>query len=518
MVVATPLWRFGWGMYTINLALHWFGDPDVAPLAILPFDAEDLIGLEAPQPSWRERLAPFAESSLALQKRVGLFTARPRPYACWQPDPRAIDIVSDEEKDPPMRPRNKARRTGRRIWHPLDSLLAILRLGAGRDDRAALGQAMEQGLVDWKATAALAGQHLLLPALWPALSEKKLAAPMPEALRRFLGERSGGEGKNFLLALEEMYLANAARNAGIRRQALQAVAALNAAGIEPAALKGTRLLLAGDSVFARARCLRDIDLVVADSLWARAGVALEEAGYVKTGSAAHADSFIAANSIVEIDLHRSPLSLHAPAALPAYLTPEGFWPRTIAIDLAGQRCRQLPPGERLVHSILHTEVADLNFAAGDWPLRYLYETAVLTRDPATAIDWSVVESLAGDDLGLPLRAHLYAANRLFGGKLGEGFAESPRLRRHFRRCRLNARYPRSVRRVNMLAYKFRQAMTPWYLRRKGYLPADAGPARGHAGLWSARVRALADLVRHHGLHLPRLLFGDDDDSVPPPRV
>ena len=46
----------------------------------------------------------------------------------------------------------------------------------------------------------------------------------------------------------------------------------------------------------------------------------------------------------------------------------------------GPRFRLLPPGESLIHAILHTEVADLNHAAGDWALRYLYETAVIGGD------------------------------------------------------------------------------------------------------------------------------------------
>jgi hypothetical protein len=426
------------------------------------------------------------------------------------------DPVSAEEKNRRIRPPRRLTRPA----HALDSLCAILRLGASPADLAGLREAMQQGLIGWEATAALASQHLLLSAIWPALAEKNLAAPMPLELRGYLSRRAErqGQGKNFLMALEDMYLANAARNAQIRIQALNAIAALNGAGIEPAALKGTRLLLNGDSPFRRGRLLRDIDLVIAAGDWDRAGAALLERGYREVGASPHAASFIAAGATVEIDLHRRPLSLHAPADLPGYLTEEGFWGRTIAIDLPAHQCRQLPPGESLVHSILHTEVADLNFAAGDWALRYLYETAVTTRDPAIRLDWSVVNDLADSHLSLPLRAHLYAANRLFDGALGEGFAGSWRLSRHFGRCRANARHPRSIRRLGILVHKLRQAMAPWYLARKGFLAADAGAARAPVGLWRARGRALADLLGRHGRRLPKLLFGADEDSVPPPRV
>src|ERR1700690_2386509 len=188
-----------------------------------------------------------------------------------------------------MRP---PRRRGR-SEHPLDSLCAILRLGAGEADRARLRQAMDEGWIDWGATAALANQHLLLPALWPALVEKKLARPMPPELRRYLSQRSAreGQGRNVLLALEDIHLANAERNAQIRDQAQGAIAALNGAGIEPAALKGMRLLLDGNSPFRRARVLRDIDLVIPSPDWQKAAAALVNAGYRQTCADANAASF-----------------------------------------------------------------------------------------------------------------------------------------------------------------------------------------------------------------------------------
>ena len=411
-------------------------------------------------------------------------------------------------------------RAGQRPYRPLNALTAILRLGASTADVAALGRAMGEGLVDWDATAALAMQHLLAPAIWPALAQKGLATSMPEAMRRFLTERAkaSGQGRNFLLALEDMYLANAARNVRIRAQALDAIAALNAGGIEPAALKGTRVLLGGASSFSRARCLRDIDLLIPAGAWDKACAALREAGYRDASTAPHAVSFILVGGKVEIDLHRHPLSLHAPGALPAYLTDDGFWQHAIPIDVPRYRCRQLPASEGLVHTILHTEVADLNFAAGDWPLRYLYETAVITRDPTIRLDWSVLHELTSDELGLPLRAHLNAANILFDGALPDGFARSRRLRRHFRLCRANARHPRSIRRVIILIHKLRQAMSPWYLSRKGYYELTGGGQDKPSGLWRARVRALTDLLSRHGRRLPKLLFGADDNGVPPPRV
>jgi len=70
LVVATPSWRFGWGVYAINMALHWHADPDLAPLSALPFEPRDLLDLPGLDPAWGQRLAPFAAASLAFQKML----------------------------------------------------------------------------------------------------------------------------------------------------------------------------------------------------------------------------------------------------------------------------------------------------------------------------------------------------------------------------------------------------------------------------------------------------------------
>src|SRR6266436_6399658 len=123
-------------------------------------------------------------------------------------------VMSAEEKSQP----SGRSRGVRRSLHPLNSLISVLRLNASPADEAALAQAMGEGRIDWDSTVGLAMEHLLAPAIWPALAEKNLATSMPDAMRQFLAARyaAGGQGRNFLLALEDMYLANAARNARIR--------------------------------------------------------------------------------------------------------------------------------------------------------------------------------------------------------------------------------------------------------------------------------------------------------------
>jgi putative nucleotidyltransferase-like protein len=391
-------------------------------------------------------------------------------------------------------------------------------------DADAFAAAMRAGRVDWQATVDLAERHLLLPALWPALLEKNLATELPPALRQFMAGRGtrgpgGEERQSVFLVLESAYAANLARNCAIRAELLAILSALNGAGVEPALLKGSRLLLSDAKADAAWRVLRDIDLLLRPEDWRAGLAALGTLGYRATAGDAglprQGVALIRNEGPTEIDLHVTPLSLHEPLSLPAWLTAEGFWQRAESTALEGCRYRRLPVAESLVHGVLHTEVADLNHEAGDWVLRYLYETAKATREAGETLDWSVVRGVSDQALARPLRAHLLAAGRLFGALLPMDFSAEPPELRQFQRCRRNLLHPESFRRAGFLVHKLRQAMTPWYLQRKGYYPESDGT---RAQLWRARLWLLLDLLRWQ---LPRLLrrpFGGADDPVPPPRV
>ena len=415
----------------------------------------------------------------------------------------------------------------RRLRDPgaaLDALCAILALERSPEDADAFASAMRAGRVDWQATVDLAERHLLLPALWPALLEKKLASELPPALRQFMAGRGtrgpgGEERQGAFLVLESAYAANLARNRAIRDALLAILAALNGAGVEPGLLKGSRLLLAGATGVSAWRVLRDIDLLLRPQDWSAGLAALGALGFRPQGQVAGLPrqglALIRHAGPTEIDLHVAPLSLHEPLPLPAWLTAEGFWQRAEAVAVEGRRYRRLPAAESLVHGILHTEVADLNHEAGDWVLRYLYETAKMTRAAGVSLDWAVVRGISDQALARALSAHLHAASRLFGALVPADFSADATAKRQFQRCRRNLLHPQSVRRAAFLGHKLRQAMSPWYLQRKGYYPeSDGTPAQ----LWRARWCLLLDLLRWQ---LPRLLrrpFGGADDPVPPPRV
>ena len=54
---------FGWGVYGLNLAMHWSGDPEIEPVCVAPFDA----GQIALDPLRERAILPFLVRSVKFQ-------------------------------------------------------------------------------------------------------------------------------------------------------------------------------------------------------------------------------------------------------------------------------------------------------------------------------------------------------------------------------------------------------------------------------------------------------------------
>jgi glycosyltransferase involved in cell wall biosynthesis len=68
----------GWGVYGLNLALHWSRDPDLEPMTSIPMLPDDI----AVDPIQRRALAPFLALSQALQTNLPPFGAARFPLEC----------------------------------------------------------------------------------------------------------------------------------------------------------------------------------------------------------------------------------------------------------------------------------------------------------------------------------------------------------------------------------------------------------------------------------------------------
>src|SRR5262245_14764091 len=93
---------------------------------------------------------------------------------------------------------------------------------------AALLNGVDPSLSEWDAIVEEANRQLIAPALYCCLRDRDALGILPDEVRRYLG---------FIHGLNEE------RNRRLRQQAVETVAALNAAQIEPLLIKGAALLM-----------------------------------------------------------------------------------------------------------------------------------------------------------------------------------------------------------------------------------------------------------------------------------
>jgi hypothetical protein len=111
---------------------------------------------------------------------------------------------------------------------------------------------------------ALAGQHLVSPALWPGLVARGLEGSFEPDLRDYL---------------DALHALNAQRNRRLVSQARELAEALNACAIEPIFLKGTAQLLLGLYPDPGLRLIGDMDVLVDADRLDVAAAALRSVGY-----------------------------------------------------------------------------------------------------------------------------------------------------------------------------------------------------------------------------------------------
>ncbi|HLJ63488.1 MAG TPA: glycosyltransferase family 4 protein [Stellaceae bacterium] len=77
--------HFGWGVYGLNLMLHWAHDPDLVPISSAYYRDQDIV-LE---PSIRRDIAPLLEASEAFQRTLA--SSAGKPVSCSAPVLHALN-------------------------------------------------------------------------------------------------------------------------------------------------------------------------------------------------------------------------------------------------------------------------------------------------------------------------------------------------------------------------------------------------------------------------------------------
>lgn len=191
------------------------------------------------------------------------------------------------------------------------------------------------------------------------------------------------------LFLEGALRRNRERNARFRMQAVEAVAALNDAGLTPVLLKGAHDLLERPAAESDPRWMADLDLLVPRERRTEAAETLAGIGYRRSVEVHddfyghHLPAFHREGEPGAIELHWELATGPGRRQLPACEVLRG----AILRETSGLRYRLMPDAQRAVYLIMHAQIADRHHYRFELPLRALDDFARLAhRSPA--IDWT----------------------------------------------------------------------------------------------------------------------------------
>lgn len=223
---------------------------------------------------------------------------------------------------------------------------------------------------NWDNIIREANKHLVGPALHRALAKRKRPVAIPDDAEAYL---------------RLQYDLNCERNARLKTQCLEAVAALNEAGIEPILLKGTAILWTAPEDAMGLRMISDLDFLVPPEQLPQAMEALLSLGYkanFKAGDHAHAKLY-RTRDVGTVDLHHRPPG-------PAHLYQGHPTSAAEIVDVAGHRARIPPVTDRMIHLIAHDMINDRHFLRGSIDLRHLLDLRDLIK--TGAVDWDALHS------------------------------------------------------------------------------------------------------------------------------
>ena len=213
----------------------------------------------------------------------------------------------------------------------------------------------------WEEVLALGNHALVTPSLARALADSGQMASLPADVREFL------------LFVQDQ---NRERNTRLRRQLLEAVAALNALGISPLLLKGAVALFLSPDDDLPSRMTSDLDIAVEAGDLPRAEAHLATLGYEALSGARGA----ARPQDVGL-LELRPVQSHG-------------GPQPALVDRDGFRALIPPPISRARHWIMHDLVKEGDYLRGRLDLRHLYDLVELDR--LEGVDWEALRKSLPD--------------------------------------------------------------------------------------------------------------------------
>jgi len=254
----------------------------------------------------------------------------------------------------------------------------------------------------------IANDYFVTPGLWSGLKSKGLETLLDEEPFRYL---------------HTLHAMNLERNTHLRHQLIEAVRALNTAGIKPLLLKGSGQLLQHIHNDIGSRIMSDLDMLIPIEQIPDATNALIDIGYREadidydTQKLHHCTPLIRPGDYGPIELHRRALHNEISHVLPT----RQIW-EDAQLNSVDDIYFFLPsPTHSILICMLHSQKFNSQYDPRQFNLRALQDLAAIAMRYSEEIDWSMIHCMTKDHgLNYLAGAHLLSAHRLLGMPLPSG--------------------------------------------------------------------------------------------------
>ena len=268
----------------------------------------------------------------------------------------------------------------------------MTRTGAALETLTACLRGEPAVVIDWKAVIELANKAWLTPQLYCAIARVDRLDELPADARDYLAFIHAG---------------NLERNRRLRAQLVEAVGAINGAGIDPTLLKGSVALFSPPDDGLGSRMTSDLDLGVEQYELPAARACLVDLGYEDAAE----DRGMGRPKDVGLLELRSRSSSSTVSREQRALEREGR-----VFEQAGLRVRIPSASCRALHWIVHDLIKEGDYWRGRIDLRHLHDVAELHKQEG--VDWGRLRTIMPDaSWQNALETQLLALNHLFGVEL-----------------------------------------------------------------------------------------------------
>jgi len=280
-------------------------------------------------------------------------------------------------------------------------------------DLSDMRRQLTQAGVPWEWVVNIANDYFITPGLWSGLKSKGLETLLDNEPYQYL---------------HKLHALNRERNTHLRHQLIEAIRALNTAGIRPLLLKGSGQLLEPIHNDIGSRIMSDLDMLIPLEQIPDAMDALIDIGYREaditydTQKLHHCTPLIRSGDYGPIELHRRALHNEISHVLPT----RKIWEDARSEIIDGVHFYLPSSTHSILICMLHSQAFNSRYDPRQFNPRALQDLSAITMRYSEEIDWSSIHRMMKDH-GLKYLAgsHLLSAHRLMGMPLPSDMMPGP---------------------------------------------------------------------------------------------